>query len=152
MLILLCACANENQPGSHGMSTDPPKLALHVALDNSSLMQDDTINLNAYVVNESGKNVTILRSSVEESFESTSWKRNDMNVTVYNGPATSIVAPGDSAFFGYQLNEFFDNIPPGQSTLSVKLNVFLEDRTNPVVLSDQITLMVKDKELSFFFP
>ena len=69
-----------------------------------------------------------------------------MNVTIYNGPATSLVAPGDSAYFGYQLNEFFDNIPPGQSTLTVKLNVFHEGRTNPVMLSDQITVLVKNSE------
>ncbi len=128
------------------MSNAETKLELKVKLDKIGYSTGDTINVSAYIINRSPDPVTILRSRVVPSFESSNWKRNAMNTTVYNGPATSIIAPGDSAYFGYQLNDFFDSIPPGQSTLTIKLNVLLEGSNNPVVLSDQVNIEIKNKE------
>jgi hypothetical protein len=142
---LLASCGTKNKPDSMEEASNKTGLVLHLHVSNTEIVKDSSIELSIYILNESDKPITILRGrSRITSISAPGWKSKDIKGFVYNGPATSTVAPTDSAYFGYNdIKEFFDSIDPGERILSVEYTVFVQGHKDPIVLSSSVPINVK---------
>lgn len=72
------------------------------------------------------------------------WKRKEHAAHIYNGPAISKLAPGDSAYFGYNLADFFDPIIPSDAKIPLQFSFKAEELETELSLADVLVLKRHD--------
>ena len=151
LLMLLSNACDNNETNSEKMNENLPNYLPIFDLEFSLLKQDikprEPIGLSIYVINRSQKTDTILRSQSNiTSIKVSGWKNKELNGFVYNGPATSVVAPNDSAYFGVDdITGYFNTITLGENALSIEFTIYTMGRKDPIVLSGTVPIIIKEK-------
>lgn len=146
-IFITVACGTQPTPSSPmDNNNDSIVLSLHISADSTTRNPGDTIQLECYLKNQSAQSVTVDRSRTFISFDAPDgWKKKELPGYSYNGPAVSVIAPGDSSYFGYQLNDFFETMRPGNYRLNARFHCQLQNQETPVELSSSVLISIHER-------